>query len=300
MNINARYLDLPLTVQEKLLQAGMKIRSLGPLVVAFSAGVDSTFLLALAVRELGRGNVLAAVGVSPSLAQRERQAAHELAAGIGAELVEIQTGELDDPSYAANPTNRCFYCKRDLFERLWELARSRGFGSVLSGANADDTGDFRPGLQAGRALGVVNPLQEARLTKDDIRAASKAMGLPTWDKPAMACLASRIPYGQAVTADTLARVEQAEYFLKDLGLRQVRVRDHQRVARIEVATEEFDLLLRHRLEILARLRQAGYAYVTMDLQGFRTGSMNEMLDPGVVSLGAAAEPQAIRQENSHA
>ncbi len=246
-------------------------------VVAFSAGVDSTFLLAMATDALGADNVLAAMGVSPSLAAREREAGAKLAENIGVELVEIPTGEMDDPKYAANPADRCFYCKNDLVTRLGELAEQRGFSVVLSGANADDTGDFRPGIRAGEKLGVRSPLLEAGLTKADIRLASRAMGLETWDKPAMACLASRIPYGQDITAEKLARIEKAEYVLKDAGFAECRVRDHGAVARIEVPPADLARMIQQREQIVQSLRELDYVYVTLDLAGFRSGSMNETL-----------------------
>jgi uncharacterized protein len=269
--------DLDKIVVEKVKHAQRILHDLDSVVVAFSAGVDSTYLLALATQTLGSGKVVAAMGISPSLAQREREAGRQLAEQIGVELVQVETGELDNLDYAANPTNRCFHCKKDLFVRLNELARTRGFAAVVSGANADDTGDFRPGLQAGRELGVRNPLMDAGLTKSEIRKASRAMGLPTWDKPAMACLASRIPYGQAITAEGLGRVEHAEDALKDLGFVQVRVRDHQGVARIEVPQSELDKALCSRQAIVELLSQIGYNYITLDLQGFRSGAMNEVL-----------------------
>lgn len=251
----------------------------GRSVVAFSAGVDSTLLLAMAVEVLGKQNVLAAVGVSPSLAQRELVAARELARQIDVELVEVPTGELSDPRYAANPARRCYYCKHDLFTRLTALAEARGFASVLSGANADDAGDFRPGLEAGAELNVRNPLADAGLGKANIRRLSQAMGLPTWGKPAMACLASRIPYGQPISAEALGQVEAAEDALKTLGFTACRVRSHGPVARIEVSPAQFEGLLTHRDQIIAAVRQAGYTYVSLDLQGLRTGSMNEVLNP---------------------
>lgn len=246
-------------------------------VVAFSAGVDSTYLLALAVETLGADHVLAATGVSPSLPRRELACARELAAGLGVELAEVPTGELDDPSYAANPAERCYFCKHDLFTRLTSLAKARGFDAVVCGANTDDVGDFRPGLRAGAELAVRNPLMDAGLTKANIRELSRRMNLPTWDKPAMACLASRVPYGQAITAQRLGRIERSEQAVRDMGFNQVRVRDHEAVARIEVSTEDFGRLLERRTEVVAALQQCGYTYVSMDLTGFRSGSANEVL-----------------------
>jgi len=264
-------------LQSKLAACDEHLRKLGRVLVAYSGGVDSTLLLALAVRALGSENVLAAVGISPSLPQRELAEGRTLAQQIGAKLIEIPTAELDDPNYAANPERRCFYCKSELFTLLKNAATEHGFDTVASGANFDDTGDFRPGLEAGAELGVVNPLMDAGLTKPEIRTLSKAIGLTTWDKPAMACLASRIPYGQGVSTEKLARVEQAEYVLKDLGFAQCRVRDHDTIARIEVPADDVLKAAELRQMLVDKLKALGYAYVTLDLQGFRSGSMNETI-----------------------
>ncbi len=269
--------ELSPELETKLAKCRDSLRSIGKVVIAFSGGVDSTFLLALAAETLGSDNVIAGIGISPSLAQREHSAAKSLAETIGVKLIEVQTCELDDPDYASNPPERCFYCKQDLFTRLGELVKAHGCNALLCGANADDTGDFRPGLRAGDKLGVLNPLIDAGLTKADIRAASRAMGLETWNKPAMACLASRVPYGQEITAEKLSRIERAEYILKDLGFEQCRLRDHDNLARIEVPAEDITTLVANRDRIVTALKELGYTYVSLDLQGFRSGSMNEVI-----------------------
>jgi len=268
-------------MDEKYQRLLSELRALDGVVVAFSGGVDSTFLLAAASRALGE-RVLAVTGESASVPERELAEAVELAARIGARHRVVPTRELDDPGYRPNPPDRCYHCKRLLFGQLREVADLEGLAVVVEGSNADDCGDYRPGSLAATEIGVRSPLAEVGLTKQEIRELSRELGLPTWDKPAMACLASRIPYGDEITVERLGRVERAEGALRDLGIRQLRVRDHGDVARIEVPVEELSSLMdsRKRREVVEAVRRAGYRYVALDLEGYRTGAMNE-------SLGAA-------------
>jgi uncharacterized protein len=276
MSAEQQYHDHP-ALQVKLADCRRLLRRSASVVVAFSGGVDSTFLLALAAETLGRDKTLAAMGVSASLADRERKDGRQTAARLGVELVEIRTGELADPSYFSNPPDRCFQCKSELYRHLHTLAENRGIHTIINGTNADDTGDYRPGLRAASDFGIQSPLLEAGLTKKEIRTASRSMGLSTWDKPAMACLASRIPYGRQITVEKLSRIEQAEYMLRDNGFPQCRVRDHGTIARIEVPPDCLERIVAMREDILTSFRRIGYTYVTLDLQGFRSGSMNEIL-----------------------
>lgn len=245
-------------------------------VVAYSGGVDSAFLAAVASDVLG-SKALAVTGVSPSISESEVAEASELAASFGMAHRLIDTSEMDRPGYVENSPQRCYHCKTELYSLLTDLARAEGYAFVLDGCNADDLGDHRPGRVAAAEHFVRSPLVEAGLTKADIRELSRQRGLPTWDKPAMACLSSRIPYGTPVTVEALDQVGAAEAFLRGLGLRQLRVRHHDDVARIEVEPAEIPLVVEHRDRIVTRLNNLGYRYVTVDLAGFRSGSLNEGL-----------------------
>ena len=257
-------------------------------VVAFSGGVDSSLLAAAAAEALG-DRALAVTGVSHSLAATEREEAGRVAAAIGIAHREIETNEMARPGYVENSPERCFECKDELYSLLDALAREDlGDAVVLDGANADDSGDFRPGRRAAKAHGVRSPLAEAGFTKADVRALAKRLGVPTWDKPAMACLASRIPYGSEVTPEKLLQIAGAELALRRLGLRELRVRHHDRVARVELGAAELAAALDEplRSQIVAAVKSAGFAYVAVDLEGFRSGSMNEVLP---LSLASAAD-----------
>jgi len=247
-------------------------------LVAYSGGVDSTFLLRVAHEALGE-RCLALTTVSPTTPAEDVDDAKRLAAAIGARHVLVDANELEIPGYAENPINRCYFCKDNLFAICTAEATRRDLAAVLDGANVDDLGDHRPGLQAAAEQGVRHPLVEAGLTKADIRTASRALGLPTWDRPASPCLSSRFPYGTRITVERLAQVESAERFLRSLGFRELRVRYHQQVARLEVPVGEMPRLLeaRTREAVVAELRRLGFAYVALDLQGFRSGSLNEII-----------------------
>ena len=254
-----------------------QIRRAGSALVAFSGGVDSAFVLKVALDVLGP-KAVALTAISPSIAPREREAAVRIARELGAEHVLVDSSELDDPRYAANPTDRCYFCKSELYDLCRKVADERGIAAILDGFNADDVGDHRPGRKAGDERGVLHPLLEAGLSKPEIRAWSRRLSLTTWDKPQLACLASRLPYGTTVTAARLDQVARAEEVLADHGLRIFRVRHHGDVARLELGEAELSRALADadlRAALVAGVKAAGYRFVALDLEPFRTGRMNE-------------------------
>jgi uncharacterized protein len=268
-----------MTIDQKFDALKKAIAQYQCVIIAYSGGVDSVFLLKTAYDTLGKANVLACIGVSDSLAQSEYDGAIDVARKIGAEVELVHPDEMNNPDYLANPTNRCYFCKTELYQLLNLLAEKKHYDAVLCGTNADDVGDYRPGLKAANEKRIISPLQQVELTKADIRTLSQKMGLPTWNKPAQPCLSSRVMYGQEITPERLKQVEEAEAFLRQLGLIELRVRHHGDLARIEVLPSEIELLTHQtqRDEIVNFFKKLGFTYISLDLQGFRSGSGNELL-----------------------
>lgn len=286
-------LDAPaITLDEKLFQLRSHIRKMGSAVIAFSAGVDSTFIAAVATQELGE-RALVVTATSPSFPTRELEEARELAAKIGMHLRVIESHEMGNPNYANNPSSRCYFCKTELYGQLRKIADTENYAHVLDGTNADDLNDHRPGKQAALEKRVESPLQELGFTKADVREGARRIGLDNADKPAMACLASRFPYGMKITVEGLKKVELAENGLKDMGFSNLRVRVRENVARIELPSDQ---ILRaasepYREKIVALLHECGFRYISLDLQGYRRGSLNEGLAP-------AASPKIAGPSNT--
>jgi len=254
------------------------LASLESVIVAYSGGVDSSYLAYIASRTLG-DRAVAVTADSPSYPERHRNLAIQIARDFGLRHEIIHTSELENPEYRANPANRCYYCKHELYTHLTAIARARGFAAVVDGSNADDRGDYRPGRQAAREFGVLSPLDDAGLTKDEIRELAREAGMSTWDEPASACLSSRIPYHTEVTEEKLRTIDAAERVLRDLGFRVCRVRHHDTIARLELGREEIARALEPEVAatIDRELRALGYAHVTIDLRGYRLGSLNDAL-----------------------
>jgi len=266
-------------LENKLAHLRQILKSYRRVLIAYSGGVDSMFLLKVAVDTLTAEHVLAGLGVSESLARTEYDSALEMARSLGVRVEEVHPREMADPHYRANQADRCYHCKMELYRLLSDLARQKGYDAVLCGTNADDKTDYRPGRQAAKKQDIVSPLELAGLSKEDIRTLSRSLDLSTWDKPAQPCLASRLAYGLEITPERLQQVEKAEAFLRQMGWRELRVRHHGNLARIEVPAEKIELLASKDLreKIVAFFRELGFIYVTLDLQGFRSGSGNEVL-----------------------
>ena len=265
---------------EKLAELEEIFSGLENALIAYSGGVDSTLLLKIAHDMLGN-NAAGLIVISPTLPQRELEEAREIAKGLGVQLIEMNSREMELPVFTANSDRRCYYCKDHRYQKLNEYAVEKGYQNLLDGGNVDDLGDYRPGQQAAKEQAVRSPLMEAGFTKDDIRELARELELPNWNKPSSACLASRIPYGVEITPVLLQQIETAENILFDLGFKEYRVRYHGDIARIEIPLGDFQRIMDHRLKIIEELNKLGFIYITLDIKGFRSGSLNEgLIDHG--------------------
>ena len=266
-------------LSEKLNNLRQSLSKMESAVIAFSGGVDSSLLVKVAFDVLG-DRCLAVIGTSETYTKAELAEAEQFAQKMGVNYLVIATEELKNNEYSSNPVKRCYYCKTELFSKLKSIAKEKGYGYILDGANLDDGKDYRPGRLAEKEIGVRSPLEEACINKEEVRALAKELGLSTWDKPSLACLSSRIPYGQRITLENLNQVELAESILKQHGFAQVRVRHHQNIARLEIPKEDFTKLIGSSIldDVVTKLKEVGFIYITLDLQGLRSGSMNEVLD----------------------
>lgn len=254
------------------------IKRLEKIIVAYSGGVDSSLLLKISVDTLGKDNVIAVCGISPVYPEEERKFAKDFCKKLGVKLIELKTEEFKNRNFINNPPDRCFWCKKELFSKIEEVKKKYNFKFIVDGTNKDDEKDYRPGEKAKKIYNVISPFKDCGIGKREIREISKKLNLPTWNKPQMACLASRIPYGEKIVKEKLKRIEKGERFLYSLGFKIVRVRDYNELARIEVDRNQISKLIKYRKKIIEKFKRLGYKYITVDLEGYRTGSMNEVLE----------------------